>query len=52
MGVFSPGNAYGRVMGKTEGAEGNCNPVGRTTISTNWTSPELLGNKPPTIEYT
>jgi hypothetical protein len=26
---------YGRVRGKTEGAEGNCNPIGRTTVSTN-----------------
>ena len=33
---------------------GVCNPIGRTTISTNQTSPtpELPGTKPPTKEYT
>jgi len=28
---------------QTEGAEGICNPIGRTTISTNQTPPELPG---------
>jgi hypothetical protein len=30
-----PGDPNGRVRGRTEGAEGNCNPIGKTTISTN-----------------
>jgi hypothetical protein len=38
----------GGIRGKTEGAEGVCNPIGRTTISTNQTSPELPESKPPT----
>jgi hypothetical protein len=29
------GEPYGRVRGRTKGAEGNCNPIGRTTLSTN-----------------
>jgi len=37
---------------KTEGAEGVCNLIGRTTTSTNLTLPELPGTKPPTNEYT
>jgi hypothetical protein len=28
---------YGRVRGRTKGAEGDCNPIGRKQISTNWT---------------
>jgi hypothetical protein len=28
--------------------EGLCNPIGRKTISTNQTNPELPGTKPPT----
>jgi hypothetical protein len=28
------GDSNGRVRGKTEGAEGDCNLIGRTTIST------------------
>jgi hypothetical protein len=32
---------------RTEGAKGICNPIGRTTIST-----ELPGTKPPAKEYT
>jgi hypothetical protein len=36
----------------TEGAEGVCNLIGKTTISTNHTPPELSGTKPPTKEYT
>jgi hypothetical protein len=30
-------NLKGRVRGRTEGAVGDCNPIGRTTISNNWT---------------
>jgi len=32
----------------TEGAEGVCNPIGRTTISTKQTLSELPGTKSPT----
>jgi len=32
--------------GMTEGAEVDCNPTGRTTVSTNHTPPELPGTKP------
>jgi hypothetical protein len=41
----------GRIRGRTEGAEGVCNPIGRT-ISTNQTPSELPRTKPPTKEYT
>jgi hypothetical protein len=44
----------GRVRGRLEGAEGDCNPL-RRTISTIWTllpPPELPGIKLPTKEYT
>jgi len=34
-------NPIGEVREKTEGAEGVCNPIGRTTISTKQTPPEL-----------
>jgi hypothetical protein len=38
---------------RTEGAEGVCNSIGRTTISTNQTAPpELPRTKPLTKEYT
>jgi hypothetical protein len=40
------------VREKTEGAEGVCNSIGRTIISTNQTPPELPRTKPPTKEYT
>jgi hypothetical protein len=30
-----PGNPNGKVREKTEGAEVVCNPIGKTTISTN-----------------
>jgi hypothetical protein len=49
-------NEYGvlnrRVIEMTEGAQGVCNPIGRTTISTNQITPELPGTKPPTKDYT
>jgi hypothetical protein len=41
-------HSYGRVRGKIEGAKGNSDPIGRTTVSTNpepWKLPET---KPPT----
>jgi hypothetical protein len=37
-------NPYGRVRGRTEGAEGAGKPIGRLTVSTNmdlWDSPRL-----------
>jgi len=37
--------------GVREKTEGVCNTIGRTTISTNQTPPELTGTKPPTNEY-
>jgi hypothetical protein len=48
-----PRDPNGRVRGRAEGAEGDCNPIGRTTVSTNQTPPpEFPGTKPPTKEYT
>jgi hypothetical protein len=40
----------GRVRGRTKGAEGDCNPIGRT-ISTNWTiqSSQRLNHQPKSI---
>jgi len=46
------GDTKGGVKERTEGAEGVCNPIGRTTIQTNQTTPEFPGSKPPTNEYT
>jgi hypothetical protein len=37
---------------RTERAEGVCNPIGRTTISTNQNLPDLPGTKLSTKEYT
>jgi hypothetical protein len=45
------GNPNGEVGGRTEGAEGVCNTVRGTTISTNQTTPDLPVVKPPTKEY-
>jgi hypothetical protein len=44
----------GEIRGRTEGAEGICNPIGRSTISTKPDPPlpEFSGTKPPTKEYT
>jgi hypothetical protein len=42
----------GRVRRKTEGVERDCNPIGRTTASTNLDPSELPGIKPPTKEHT
>jgi hypothetical protein len=41
----------GGVREKTEGAETICNPIERTTISTNWTTPDIPGTNPQTKEY-
>jgi hypothetical protein len=35
-------------LGRTEGAEGDCNPIGRTTVPTNL---ELSETKPKTKAY-
>jgi hypothetical protein len=42
-----PGDPSGEIRGRTEGAKGVCNPIGRT-ISTNQNPPELPRTKPPT----
>jgi hypothetical protein len=42
----------GRVREGTEGAEWVCNPIGRTTLSTNQYVPELPGTKLRSMEYT
>jgi hypothetical protein len=42
----------GGVRERTGGAEWVCNPIGRTTISTTQTPPELSGTKLPTKVYT
>jgi hypothetical protein len=44
-------NPYGRDRQRTEGAEGDCNPIGRTTVLTNLDPPEFPETKPPTKEY-
>jgi hypothetical protein len=41
-----------RVREGTEKVEGVCNPIGRTTKSTNQTLPDLPGTKPSSKEYT
>jgi hypothetical protein len=41
-----------RVRGTSERAEGVCYSIGRTTNSTNQTTPELPVSKPPIKEYT
>jgi hypothetical protein len=46
------GDPNGEVIERTGGDKGVCNPIGRTTVSTNQTFPELPGTKPPTKEYT
>jgi hypothetical protein len=40
------------VREETEGVKGDCNPIGRTTISINQTPSELPGIRPSTKEYT
>jgi hypothetical protein len=46
------GDPYGRVRGRIEGAEGDGNPIGRPTVSTNLDPRELSETKPPTKEHT
>jgi len=45
-------DSNGGVREKTEGAEGICNTIGKTAISTNQTPRELPGTKPPTNGFT
>jgi hypothetical protein len=48
-----PRDSSGRVRGRIEVAAEDCNPIGRTTISTNLTTQSSQGlNHPPTKEYT
>jgi len=42
----------GGVRGRTEGAEGVCNRIGRTTISISQMPPKLSRTKSPIKEYT
>jgi len=42
----------GRVRERTEKAEGNCNLIRRTTLSTSQDPSELPETKPPTKEHT
>ena len=44
------GDFYGRVRGRIEGAEGDSNPIGRTTVSINQDLSEFPKTKPPTME--
>jgi hypothetical protein len=46
-----PRDPNGRARRRTEGTEGDCNPIGRT-ISTPPDHPELLETKLPTKKYT
>ena len=45
-------NTYGRVKGKTEGAERDDNHIRNLTVSTNLNPWELPGTKSPTKEHT
>jgi hypothetical protein len=49
--LTEPGDLCVRVRGRTEGAEGDCNTIGRTTLSINWT-PQIsqeLSHQPKNI---
>ena len=43
---------YGRVRGRIEGEEGDGNPIGRPTLSTNLDPQELPETKPPIRDHT
>jgi hypothetical protein len=49
MGVKEP---YGRVIGRSERIEGDGNPKGRQTLSTNLDLWELPESEPPAKEHT
>ena len=44
--------SYGRVRGRIKRAEGEGNPIGRSTVSTNLENWEPLETKLPTKEHT
>ena len=46
------GDPYRRVRGRIEGTEGNGNPTGRPTVSTNLNPKELYRTLPPIKEHT
>ena len=50
--VRGSGDPYGRVRGRIEEAEGDANPIGRTTVSANLNPWELPKSEPPTKEHT
>ena len=58
MQILTPGywtevrNSYGKFRGKNEGTEGDSNPIGRPTVSTNLDPWELPETEPPTKEHT
>ena len=45
------GDRYGRVRGRIEGAEGDGNPIGRPTVSSNLDPWSSQRNKLPTKEH-
>ena len=51
MKIVKDGDHYSRVRGRTEGAEGDGNPIGRPTVSTNLEPWELPETEPPTKEH-
>ena len=57
MQILTPENwtkvrsSYGNFRGKNEGTEGDGNPIGRPTVSTNLDSWELPETKPHIIEH-
>jgi hypothetical protein len=46
------GDTYGKVRGRIDGPQGDGNPTGRPTVSTNLDPWELIETKPPTKEHT
>lgn len=46
------GDQYRRVRGRTEGAGGDCSPIGRRTMSTNPDPSDLLETMPNTKGHT
>ena len=50
--LTEPRDPKGRVRGRTEGAKGDGNPIGRVTISTNLHPWELPEPEPPSKEQT
>ena len=46
------GDPYERGRGRIGGAEGDCDPIVKTTVSTNPDPSELPETKPPTKKHT